>query len=161
MMSDRGEAMSVNVGGLLRWLLLVLLPVALLGAYPTWRLGGRAALASELIAVTTVLIVMLVNGLLVSVAAQRTALAAAMTFVGGGVVRVLCCGIVAAVVCLWTPLPQRPLLGWLAVVYVLTLAVETIWLYLALRRHAHEQALSSFGVRQGPQTTGEGAGAET
>jgi len=137
----RLRSMPIGWSVMVGWLVFFSALVGGIGAYPSYRLLGRAGLRAEWIAWLIVLFVHSVSGAAVVHWAHRGAGSAAAVFVGCGMLRALGCLILAAVAEALCTLPVVAFLLWIGIFYGALLVGEVIWLVRALRHDAFLLAL--------------------
>ena len=110
--------------------------VGLVGAYPTWRMGGFNALTGEGVAGAIVMAAVTIAGLLVDRMSSKRPLPPATEFYVSRVFRMLSCailGLIAAYIAIGSVVAM---LVWLALFYMVVLVAEAISLARAWRWNA-------------------------
>jgi hypothetical protein len=128
------------VARLLRWVALPTLAAAAFGILPTWLMAGWTGVAGGLVAVAVVLGVMVATGSFTVYAAKQGAGPASTTFLGCSLLRMVLCPLLVGLAWWITALPFNPMAVWLVIAYILCLALEVLWLVLALRRNPTRSA---------------------
>ena len=150
-MAARAQPMRIHFVGLLRWIVPVGLAIGLAGVYPTWRLGGPAALTAKLWAGGIVLVAVMLSGLLVVFSGMAGPQQVVVAFMGSGLIRMLL-SVGLGLLLVWkAALPPVPLFVWLAIFYLAFFAAEGAWVARALRRHTAEPSLGEI-LAAGPMT---------
>jgi len=130
-----------SVAGL-AWIILLGLLAWAVGAYPTYRLAGRAGLAAQGVASLVVLLATGTSAVIIAKLATRGPKIAAMGLLLSGFARlILVVGATFAVRGLFD-LPLMVLLVWMGLFYVAMLGGEVIWLARALH---HDSFLVALG----------------
>jgi hypothetical protein len=130
-----------SVAGL-AWIILPGLLAWAVGAYPTYRLAGRAGLAAQGVASLVVLLATGTSAVIIAKLATRGPTVAAMGMLLSGFARlILVVGATFVVRCLFD-LPILVLLIWMGLFYVVMLGGEIIWLARAL---SHDNYLVALG----------------
>lgn len=119
------------------------------GAYPTYILAGWQGLFGEAVAAVIVAAIILISTAFLLGQARLGPLKAAQAFAPTVMVRGLVCAAAGLGVCLATPLPPRPLLAWLLVFYIVTLAIESAWLIRTLKQTCGGPADRQDEIRPG------------
>lgn len=132
-MTAKDQPLDLSTGRLLRWVALPTLAAAAFGILPTWLMAGWAGVAGGLVAVAVVLGVMVATGSFTVYAAKQGAGPASTTFLGCSLLRMILCPVLVGLAWWITALPFNPMAVWLVIAYIFCLALEVLWLVLALR----------------------------
>jgi hypothetical protein len=132
-MTAKDQPLELSVPRLLRWVALPTVAAAAFGILPTWLMAGWAGVAGGLLAVGLVLGVMVATGSFTVYAAKQGAGPASTTFLGCSLLRMILCPVLVGTAWWISDLPFNPMAVWLVIAYIFCLALEVVWLVLALR----------------------------
>lgn len=126
--------------------------VLLAGGYPAYRYAGWPGVISAVVAAAIVLAVMIASEWFVlRVQRKSGTLAATQVLFGAAVVRIPVTVALALGAKSLARLPAKPLLLWVAFLYVLLVVVESVWLSRKLKsQETHECRVEHTGGRESP-----------
>ena len=151
MAANQGMRASSAAG--LAWIVMLGISAWAVGAYPTYRLAGRAGLAAQGAASIVVLLATGASAIVIARLAARGPKVAAMGLLLSGFARlILVVGATYVVRCLFD-LPLLVLLIWTGLFYVVMLGGELIWLSRALSRDNYLVALGDISRENRPART--------
>ncbi|MBL7219087.1 MAG: hypothetical protein ISS69_03160 [Phycisphaerae bacterium] len=158
-MAARQEMRASSIAGL-AWIILPGLLAWAVGAYPTYRLAGKAGLAAQGAASVVVLLVTGASAVMIARLAVRGPKVAAMGLLLSGFARlILVVGAIFAARRMFD-LPLPVLMIWTGLFYVVMLGGEVIWLGRALSRDNFLVELGDIVRENWPARRVRGGGAE-
>ena len=127
------KVLPISLGPLLAWTVAPALLLGAAGAYPTWRLAGTGGLVG-LTAAACAVVAAMTGGAVVVVRRASGGLAkAVIAFLWAALVRIGTCLVLGLAAAFLLPLSPPAMLIWLAALYVVSLAGESVWLILVIR----------------------------